>query len=107
MIATVYAVFADAVEAERIAGTVVAEGLAACANILAPCRSIYRWQGKTDRAEEVPALFKTARTEALIARIADLHSYEVPAVVAWPVAAAHPPYADWLVAESGKPASIS
>ena len=60
MIATVYALFADAAEAERIAETVVTERLAACANILAPCRSIYRWQGVVERAEEVPALFKTA-----------------------------------------------
>jgi periplasmic divalent cation tolerance protein len=101
MIATVYAVFADAEEAERIAATVVEERLAACANILAPCRSIYRWQGKSERAEEVPALFKTARPEALIARIAELHSYDVPAAVAWPIAAAHPAYAEWVSADSG------
>lgn len=97
---TVYAVFADAAEAERIAETVVEEGLAACANILAPCRSIYRWQGKVERAEEVPALFKTARADALIARIAALHSYDVPAAVAWDVVAAWPDYADWVAAES-------
>lgn len=96
MIATVYAVFADAAEAERIAETVVTERLAACSNILAPCRSIYRWQGAVERAEEVPALFKTSRPEALIARIAGLHSYDVPAAVAWPIAEAHAPYAEWV-----------
>ena len=96
MIATVYAVFADAAEAERIAETVVTERLAACANILGPCRSIYRWQGAIERTEEVPALFKTAQPDALIARIAELHSYVVPAAVAWPVAQAHAPYADWV-----------
>jgi periplasmic divalent cation tolerance protein len=96
VIATVYAVFTDAAEAERIAETVVAERLAACANILAPCRSIYRWQGAVERAEEIPALFKTAQPDALIARIAALHSYDVPAAVAWPIAQAHPPYADWV-----------
>jgi periplasmic divalent cation tolerance protein len=101
MIATVYAVFADAEEAERIAGMVVAEQLAACANILAPCRSIYRWQGKVERAEEIPALFKTADPDALIARIAELHSYDIPAAVAWPITAAHPPYAAWVEVESG------
>jgi periplasmic divalent cation tolerance protein len=100
MIATVYAVFTDAEEAERIASTVVEERLAACANILAPCRSIYRWQGKVERAEEVPALFKTAQPGTLIARIAELHSYDLPAVVAWPIEAAHPPYAEWVEAES-------
>jgi periplasmic divalent cation tolerance protein len=100
MIATVYAVFADAAEAGRIAETVVTERLAACANILAPCRSIYRWQGAIEWAEEVPALFKTAQADALIARIAALHSYDVPAAVAWPVAKAHAPYEEWVRANS-------
>ena len=103
MIVTVYAVFASAEEAHRIADAAVEERLAACANILAPCRSIYRWQGEVERADEVPALFKTrAETaEALIARIAELHSYEVPAAVVWPIAAALPAYAEWVAAESG------
>ena len=96
MIATVYAVFADAAEAERIAETVVTERLAACANILAPCRSVFRWEGAVERVEEVPALFKTAQPEALIARIATLHSYDVPAAVAWRIEEAHPPYAAWV-----------
>lgn len=100
MIATVYAVFATSEEAERIASQMVEERLAACANILAPCRSIYRWQGAIERAEETPALFKTATADALIARIAELHSYDVPAIVAWPIVAAHPPYAAWIEAES-------
>jgi len=100
VIATVYVVFADASEAERIATIVVEEGLAACANILAPCRSIYRWQGRVERADEVPALFKAAQAEALIARIAELHSYDVPAAVAWPIAASQPAYAEWVQAES-------
>lgn len=98
---SVYAVFADAAEAERIAETVIAERLAACANILAPCRSIYRWGGAVERADEVPALFKTARPTELVARIAALHSYDVPAIVVWPVEAAWPDYAAWVRAESG------
>ena len=105
MIATVYAVFADAGEAERIAAQVVEERLAACANILAPCRSVYRWQGKVERAEEVPALFKTEQPDALIARIAALHSYDVPAAVAWPITAGHAPYLAWVEAESADPAA--
>lgn len=98
---SVYAVFADAAEVERIAETVIAERLAACANILGPCRSIYRWKGAIERAEEVPALFKTARPAELVARIAALHSYELPAIVVWPVEAAWPDYAAWVEAESG------
>lgn len=100
MIATVYAVFADAAEAERIAAAVVEDSLAACANILPACHSIYRWQGRVERAEEVPALFKTAQPDALIARIAELHSYDVPAVVSWAVDTGHPPYIEWVKANS-------
>ncbi|HZG08268.1 MAG TPA: divalent-cation tolerance protein CutA [Allosphingosinicella sp.] len=101
-IVTVYAAFASDQEARRIARTVVEERLAACANILGPCRSIYRWQGEVEEAEEVPALFKTSakRAGALIARIAELHSYDVPAAVVWPIDRALPAYAEWVEQES-------
>jgi periplasmic divalent cation tolerance protein len=103
VIVTVYAVFGSAEEAQTIARTLVEERLAACANILAPCHSIYRWQGKIEEAEEVPALFKTGAetAQALIARLAELHSYDVPAAVVWPIAAALPAYTQWVVDESG------
>ena len=103
MIATVYAVFGSRDEAARIARTVVEERLAACANILAPCHSVYRWQGAVETAEEVPALFKTRQElgEALVARIAALHSYEVPAVVLWPIRWADRSYADWVRDSTG------
>ena len=51
-IASVYATFADEAEAERIGRQLVEERLAACVNILGPCKSIYRWQGKVEEAEE-------------------------------------------------------
>ena len=97
-VVSVYAIFADAAEAERIGRTVVEERLAACVNILAPCRSIYRWQGAIESAEEVPAIFKTtlAEADALIARIASLHSYDVPCVVAWPIDKLLVGYAEWV-----------
>ena len=102
-IVTVYAVFADGEEAGRVARSVVEEKLAACANILAPCRSIYRWQGAVEEADEVPVLFKTtaAGAEALLVRIAELHSYEVPAAVVWPIERALPLYGEWVAAETG------
>jgi periplasmic divalent cation tolerance protein len=101
-IVSVYAVFADANEAERIARIVVEERLAACANILGPCRSIYRWQGKVEEADEVAAIFKTAEAAAprLLARIAALHSYEVPAIAVWPISEAPAAYATWVAAET-------
>ena len=57
---SIYAVFADADEAERIGRTVVEERLAACVNILGPVRSIYRWQGTIETADETAAIFKTS-----------------------------------------------
>ena len=101
-IVTVYAVFANDDEARRVARTVVEERLAACANILAPCHSIYRWQGKVEEADEVPALFKTSAETAprLVARIAELHSYDIPAAVVWPISSAFPGYLDWVLENS-------
>ena len=95
---SVYAIFADAVQAEEIGRAMVEERLAACVNILGPCRSIYRWQGTVESAEEVPAIFKTtsAQADALIARIASLHSYDVPCVVAWPIDKLLVGYAEWV-----------
>ena len=100
-IVSVYAVFANADEAQRIARIAVEERLAACANILGPCRSVYRWQGAVEEADEVAAIFKARadKTEALTARIAALHSYDVPAIAVWPVESAWPAYAAWVEAE--------
>ena len=102
-IASVYATFSDAAEAERIGRALVEEELAACVNILAPCRSIYRWKGKVEVAEEVAAIFKVAadRADALIARLGELHSYEVPAAVTWPITKSNPSYCAWVLENSG------
>jgi periplasmic divalent cation tolerance protein len=102
-VVSVYAVFADAEEAERIGRAMVEERLAACVNILGPIRSIYRWEGAVESADEVAAIFKTARTraDALIARIAALHSYDVPCVTAWPIDEILETYADWVEASVG------
>ena len=97
-IVSVYAIFADAEEAERIGRTVDEERLAACINILPSCRSIYRWQGEVETAEEVPAILKTTSDQAdsLIARIVALHSYDVPCITVWPVDKLLGSYADWV-----------
>ncbi len=102
-VVSVYAIFADADEAERIGRQLVEERLAACINILPPCRSIYRWQGAIESADEVPAILKTtaAAADALVARIAALHSYEVPCVVVWPVDKLLVDYAEWVEGSVG------
>ena len=88
----------DADVAGRIASTLVDEKLVACANILPGLRSIYRWEGKLCDEAEVLCLMKT-RVDlfpALRDRIAVLHPYQVPEIIALPLAAGHPPYLDWI-----------
>ena len=104
-VVSVYAVFANAEEAERIGRAVIEERLAACINILGPVRSIYRWQGKLESADEVAAIFKTseASVEALIARIASLHGYDVPCVASWPIERILASYAQWVEESVGRP----
>ena len=95
---SVYAVFANADEAERISRAVVADRLAACANIVVPVRSIYRWKGEVQTADEAAVIFKTteARADTLITRIAGLHSYNVPCIESWPVEKVLGSYAAWV-----------
>ncbi|MEP9361015.1 divalent-cation tolerance protein CutA [Sphingomonas sp. KR3-1] len=96
-----YVTFTTRADAERVAETVLAEHLAACANILAPCASLYLWHGSLERAEEVPVLFKTRTMLAnrLRERIAALHPYELPVVESWTVTAS-PQVAAWVEGET-------
>ncbi len=100
-VCTVYVVFANAGEAMRIGRTVVEDRLAACINVLAPCTSIYWWEGAVAQSDEAPALLKTTtdRVDALIARIAELHSYEVPAIAAWPIERTLESFGQWVNSE--------
>jgi periplasmic divalent cation tolerance protein len=102
-VVSVYVLFANAEEAERIGRTVVEERLAACINILGPVRSIYRWQGAVQTADEVAAILKTSHVEAdaLMTRIAGLHSYDVPCIVTWPIDKVLANYADWVESNVG------
>ncbi len=97
-VVTVYATFTYAGQAQTIGQTAVEERLAACVNILQPCRSIYRWEGKVETATETPALFKTTldKADALIARIKELHSYDIPAIVVWPIERLSADFGDWV-----------
>lgn len=97
-VVTVYATFTYPGQAQTIGQTMVEERLAACVNILQPCRSIYRWEGKVETATETPALFKTTmdKADALIARIKELHSYDIPAIVVWPIERLSADFGDWV-----------
>jgi periplasmic divalent cation tolerance protein len=84
--------------AERIARTLVAEGLAACVNILPPMRSIYKWKGKIEDATERMLVIKSAaaRFPALRDRLRALHPYELPEIIAVPIVDGLPEYLAWL-----------
>ena len=94
----VFSTFPSEDKAAEIARTLVSEGLCACANLIPPVRSIYRWQGELCDERETLAMMKTTseRFEALRERLVALHPYEVPEVIALPVEAGHAPYLDWV-----------
>lgn len=86
-------------EANRIARAIVSRRLAACVNILkTPVRSIYRWKGKVEAANEFLVVIKTSRRRfpELQDTIRSLHSYDVPEIIALPVAEGSRPYLDWI-----------
>lgn len=88
--------------AETLARSLVDARLAACVNILAPCESIYRWQGAVQTADEIPLLIKTcaARYAELEAAIRAQHPYQTPEIIALPVAHGLPAYLAWGAAET-------
>jgi periplasmic divalent cation tolerance protein len=92
----------DEASAQALATALVTERLAACVNVLAPCRSIYRWQGAIESAPEVPLLIKstTARYAALEAAIRARHPYELPEIIAVPIAHGLPEYLTWVATET-------
>ena len=85
-------------DGERIAEAVVGEQLAACANLVGPIRSIYRWQGEICRDDEHLMLIKTTRERyaSLEARVKALHSYDVPEIIALPIETGSAAYLDWI-----------
>ncbi len=97
-----YITCAGADEAEALGRALVEERLAACANVLPGVRSVYRWQGALQRDAEAALLLKTraALFEPLERRVRELHGYEAPCVVAWPIASASEPYARWVLKQT-------
>jgi len=91
--------------AELLAQKLMERRLAACVNILAPCKSVYRWQGQQECAEEYPLLIKTTRPSyaALEATIREFHPYEVPEITFVPITGGLPAYLAWVDDETGAP----
>jgi periplasmic divalent cation tolerance protein len=92
----------DRAEAERVATALLEARLAACVNLLPAITSLFWWEGKIDRAEEVLLLVKSQRAlvPRLVETVRSTHSYEVFETVALPIVAGSPAYLDWLSAET-------
>ena len=92
----------DTATAERIAGTLVGERLAACVNVLPGLRSVYRWKGAVEHAEEVLLLIKTQpdHFHRVQARIPQIHPYELPELVAVETGFGLPEYLRWIADET-------
>ena len=92
----------DRAAAERLADTLIEKRVAACVNILAPCRSVYRWKGAVQHDEEHPMLIKTteASYSALEQAIREGHPYELPEIIAVPIERGLPAYLEWVAAET-------
>jgi len=85
-------------EATKIANALVEGRLAACANIISPVRSIYRWEGKVWDEKEWMLIIKTLKTrfEALEKKVKSLHSYSVPEIIALPIVEGSASYLKWI-----------
>lgn len=92
----------DQASAARLAAMLVDQRAAACVNVLAPCASVYRWQGRIETAAEVPILIKTTRAAYVRVEkiVREHHPYELPEIIALPVEDGLPGYLNWVAQET-------
>jgi len=92
----------DRASAEKLGALLIEQRLAACVNLLAPCASVYRWQGEIQHDEEHPLLIKTAqdRYAELEAAIRANHPYELPEIIAVSIVQGLPAYLQWVESET-------
>lgn len=92
----------DQAIADQLAQTLIERRHAACVNVLPAVKSVYRWEGRIESAQEIPLLIKTSedRYFDVEATIRALHPYEVPEIIALPVSQALPAYQQWLLGET-------
>jgi periplasmic divalent cation tolerance protein len=102
----VLSTFPNAAKARLVGKLLVAERRAACVTLLPKAESFFEWEGKMEEASEVLAVFKTSESAyaGLEARLNELHPYDVPEIVAVPVARGLPPYLEWVAATCVGPA---
>ncbi len=101
----VYTTYPSIVEAERAGSALVERRLCACVNILSGMVSLYWWQGKVERGDEVVMIIKTRATlaDAVRTAVKAMHSYTTPAVLVLPIEQVDPDYHAWLMTETEKP----
>ena len=99
---SVYITVPDKAEAVAIGKALVEDRLAACANVFDGVRSLYRWEGEVQDDAEAVLIVKTRSdlVEALTKRVIEIHPYDVPCIVAWPIEGGNPDYLNWLQAET-------
>lgn len=99
---SVYVTASDRDEAVRIGRALVEERLAACANVIDGARSLYRWEGEVRDDSEAVLILKTRAElmDALASRVREMHSYDVPCIVSWPILDGNAEYLSWLAAET-------
>lgn len=99
--ASVYVTAPDQETARRLARALLERRLVACANLF-PIASMYHWEGRIEEAPEVAMLLKTPRAnvDAVAAAVAEMHPYDVPCVVGFPIAGGHAPYYAWIDRET-------
>ena len=97
-----YTTYPSVVEAENAGQKLVEAGLAACVNVIPGMRSIYRWEGKVEQAEEAVMIIKSRMSlaEKITAEVNAGHAYETPAVLVLPILGGSQPYIDWILAET-------
>lgn len=94
----IYITANDRAEAVSIGRSLVEERLIACANVLDKATSIYRWKGAIEEDSEAILICKTlpSLVDQVIERVKQLHSYDCPCVVSWPIEKGSAEYLDWL-----------
>lgn len=103
----IYTTYPSLVEASKAGRALVETGLCACVNIIPGMRSIYRWEGRIEEAEETVMILKTraGHVTRVTGAVKRSHPYEMPAVLVLPVSGGNQAYIDWILTATGKASS--
>ncbi len=99
-----YITAGDEKEAERVARSLVEKNLVACANVIPQVKSFFRWEGEVQSEKECLVVGKTRTSliEELVQEVKNVHSYDVPCVLSWPIEKGNPDFLRWIDSETKK-----